>query len=1422
MNNENIWKNNRKTTKIIVSFILVLALFCTHSFVFAKGGGSGRLGDSGDELGTSSTTVLGESSTYSVTTIEELKDAFSKNINGDYRHLTIVLEADLHFSQGISWTPVGTEASPFNGIFDGNNHKITGVGTQDCPTLFGYVKDATIKNLLVVTARPFFHPNPYYGLLQVAQTSTITNCQVRYEPQESTMRMASLRSAPIVPDSAWMQGNGISSNPVVSTPEQLAGLALVVEGGHSYDGITITFSKDINYRGEVFQGIGSATKPLNGNIDGGGHKIYNITMDSSNPFGTGLINYADGSGAAQKHITIENLTIDQATISGGHRTGALLGYGKHVRVSEVYVGATTTVSGFNYVGGVAGEIELEYEDTGMGVVQSDVLEPYFSQVYSMADVKGNECVGGILGSCVSGTSHWGNLSFDEQVIDTAFTSGTISANHVAGGIVGFFGETSENTQMGAHDYYVSNAASIATIDVNKTGGGILGETIQDGSWDPPAVRQSYFAGKLQGVNHLGGLVGENGGMKDSYVSGHVVSNILLTENTLSKIYPTFGYMQTSPFGPLPEAENVYLTPNTVHKPGDRYNQSVGPADYAAYMVTSSWDNYELDPSSDIHTMLFDGSTATDVGAYFTTGTTPGISGFGSGNLTTASNTEVKGKFPTLDAFDTANDSMFQQFSTVSTSTEYTHFPEKLYVNPTSLEAVMDSPTGAAFTLPAGNWSFNGANSVEFDDLTLASGKNKATIQGGNIVFAAVPQAEITLPLTVNVDGIKLSYEVLFEDKALRPVDGEVPEAFLDHSISLSTLDTLHSIYYPEDLQYTSGSGPITVDLIEYADKELTNQTGTVANGVTLTILRDNHTLKIELSGLAFGKYYEMDFASGSQTIQDSAGNILDFVYSFGIIGNQKPTLHFDDTYPLYFYNKYDNNSTNAAKDEQFVSLDESDYDYNGYLEGVVVDNPEGVIDLGDHKNDGSYKLNVVSGHTLSGTHDYPTLTLDSSGNVDPNGNFYQIPGEYKITYQIPDKEDSSLSSNLISRTYRVYSKPFFTQGNKNYSLLTAHFDSTEMISISEDMKKHNLTVTEAMEKALNKRYLSDKSSPDYLAAYHFDYKGNKKDLQVSFDTSTLTDDVFKDGFQQALTIKAGTLEKTFILAIDSTTPDYEIIVENSTYKAINEFSRVDASKHFGAYVVRKSTGERVNKSIFYDYKNIDHAAFNRPQEVTLTVRGTEDSVINGIDMSVSTTVTVIIEKQNIYTHPDDKEDAVRVFWEATTDKVRSTAPEKELSFALSYEEAEHTPADIFIIAENRDGKVVDFTLPSGIKISLDAAKINKAKIPYNVVKYNLAIEPMYNLYIQRDAKDDKTQQFFTHDKIALPGKVTVTIPLNEDMPEENLKLYRIDAKTEKYVLEKTISAKDIEDRNLILTLTELEGRYILTTADLAGKQVGGQ
>lgn len=101
----------------------------------------------------------------------------------NYSGITVTLENDIVIES--AWTPIGNDAFPFAGTFDGNGKRILNVRITDAFTyqgLFGVTSGATIKNLAISTAlnTSFLAEGEVYagGIVGKAINSNISGCEV--------------------------------------------------------------------------------------------------------------------------------------------------------------------------------------------------------------------------------------------------------------------------------------------------------------------------------------------------------------------------------------------------------------------------------------------------------------------------------------------------------------------------------------------------------------------------------------------------------------------------------------------------------------------------------------------------------------------------------------------------------------------------------------------------------------------------------------------------------------------------------------------------------------------------------------------------------------------------------------------------------------------------------------------------------------------------------------------------------------------------------------------------------------------------------------------------------------------------------------------------------------------------------------------
>lgn len=1325
----------------ILAVLLASALAATSSIVaFAE------QADTPPSLGSSSSVSLGASAEQAISTPEELKTlADAVNSGADFSRTEIRLENDINLSSLENWVPIGTESHPFTGIFNGNDHIISGVGEAPFTSLFGHISGGTVKNLSLISSRSVNDANPYSGLFVLAENATIINCRVMPSP------MSFLRS--IMPFSSinptWFadQGStGAASYTIANLGDLLAFVGVVNEGQQNsnvpfdFNGKTITITGPITLS-DSWTGIGTKSKPFQGTITG--NTISNLVIHGDSE-GTGFFSYTENA-------TLSGFTLKNVSVSGSDSVGALVGYGTNTAISGSSV--TGSVSGSNNVGGLAGTLYS---------TASSANAPKISNSYSTATVSGSYAVGGLLGAIR--TDNTGALNADYTGIEYCFTTGPVTGNISVGGIAGFIGQDTVSQKAA----FISESASISTIHATGQSGGLLGEGERffNGSTGQAQVVDSYFAGKLQGFDDLGGLVGAGAGAKDSYVSGIIIA-------PGGNINPGVGLSSASA-----SSSNVLTHPGVLNGP--------------------------LPSESGVSTPISAPSGAFSGGVDY-----PAITNLAS-----------------LGA-------AFAEFSTFSTTAAIISFPSELYRINTGVDAgkatvASGSLTPLALTTAGGVQWF-----VDYryeDDGTLAGGSsNPITISGGAIAIDQQLNREVEATVRVHFSSdIDFYYPVIFKDEAVRPILDSIPAGLEQHdSLAAAQASTpsayiakenyLFSLKFSEPLNLT---GTLSLPITKYSDGNYGGATTTPGN-VSVSLVNST-TLKIQWdpADLDYGASYSFALPTVAPFVTDDASPVRNTyapVFYFRTVLNHGPTLSFESAYPLATENP--NSSTSTApgspfpNDVQVIYMQENAAGYGGFYDGIVCKNPESYIDIAALPAT-MKTIGFTSVKSMAGQVGYPATATQA--------NFQGIPGEYVFTYQVKDPEDNSLTSNTIQRTYRINSAVHITQGGAPLNLLIAKFDADEMVAVYSKMQHNNWSVAQAMEDAIIQKYVNRPGS-EQLNAFWYDHTATPTPLAFHFDTSVVTDSVFQDGYEQPLHFTVGSETYLFVLSVEGVVPDYEIIVDEATYIVENEYAKGDAKAYFNPRIIRKSDGVDITSSmgIRYDFSKVLPYRYDVPQEVTITA--TDPSVpvsdIAGVDMQITAKVNIMIRKTNKFVHPEDKEDTASIFWDTTMDWVKKAEAGRTFNIDLSYASARRTPADFFRIVENQEDVTVNFTLPSGIKMIYRSDDMRKSLIPVDRVFYSTALEPAYDINVIRDAGSSPVQQFFAPESYEIPGTLEVIIPLTDSLlNEESLVLYRIDETDNQYVLVKKLSS-ELSDDFLVLDMTELEGRYVVTSADLAGSSV---
>lgn len=230
------------------------------------------------------------------------------------------------------------------------------------------------------------------------------------------------------------------------------------------------------FNGKGFLPIGKmntgamGTNLFNGYYDGQGHSIDNIFINRPNEDHIGFFNWI-------AYGRVSNLSINNATITGGKHTGCLTGRAQHISVNNCHVSGSIT-GGVN-VGGLSG----------------DIGDAHVSRCYSTADVTGQDNVGGLVGFHYSG------------IISRCYTTGSVSGESRCGGLAGSI--------IGKISNSYSQAIVASTSAMNDASMGSFGGKVTSGA----TIENCYSTGQVTyiGTNPVDkGFIGEEGSSNITY------------------------------------------------------------------------------------------------------------------------------------------------------------------------------------------------------------------------------------------------------------------------------------------------------------------------------------------------------------------------------------------------------------------------------------------------------------------------------------------------------------------------------------------------------------------------------------------------------------------------------------------------------------------------------------------------------------------------------------------------------------------------------------------------------------------------------------------------------------------------------------------------------------------------------------------
>ena len=300
-------------------------------------------------------------------------------------------------------------------------------------------------------------------------------------------------AAPLNPTYTWYTGHEAGTDYVLTTANQVAGFAELVNGTADIDndgtaepavdftGETVKLGRNIGFMNNEVVPIGSVEHPFNGAFDGQGYLLDNFSIvdtDTSAPADNiGFFGYVGAGGS------IANVRVGEAASLAVARTAE---GGQYISNVGLLVG--------NCRGTIA-----NCSNAGDVTVTSDVPQR------SKDDLSPVRNVGGLAGQCaydITDCSNSGDVSVSQTSVPDLDIMIPILVSGV-GGVVGFEGDA---TRLGDYETHIPGDAALHGSVVNCSNtGGIFIDTPQNAGKDRFGVEQS-----AEGI-YIGGVVGYSQG-----------------------------------------------------------------------------------------------------------------------------------------------------------------------------------------------------------------------------------------------------------------------------------------------------------------------------------------------------------------------------------------------------------------------------------------------------------------------------------------------------------------------------------------------------------------------------------------------------------------------------------------------------------------------------------------------------------------------------------------------------------------------------------------------------------------------------------------------------------------------------------------------------------------------------------------------
>lgn len=280
----------------------------------------------------------------------------------------------------------------------------------------------------------------------------------------------------------------------ISSPSQLAGLAVLVLGGNTFENKTVSLSASIDLSAHFWTPIGTYSLPFKGTFDGQANIISRLKTSTSKRF-QGLFGYTIIA-------TVRNVILSDSTITASFYTGGIVGF-KSAGLIENCINYADITSLDGNGGGIVGSNGSDLKDC-----------------YNYGNIAGEYCMGGIAASnkgLVSGCSNYGTVTsttirllssytggiagYNGGTVDNCINNGNVSSGKAfVGGIVGM------NDSNMFRDIIISGCSNTGKITASGCAGGIAGRSVSQNT-NQMIIKNCNNSGTVSSGGNVGGIVG---------------------------------------------------------------------------------------------------------------------------------------------------------------------------------------------------------------------------------------------------------------------------------------------------------------------------------------------------------------------------------------------------------------------------------------------------------------------------------------------------------------------------------------------------------------------------------------------------------------------------------------------------------------------------------------------------------------------------------------------------------------------------------------------------------------------------------------------------------------------------------------------------------------------------------------------------